>query len=73
MHILTLENGNKSKLELGISNSVEGTYTIDNNKLVLASYDGEKSYAFGISYSSLIIEQEIPNFVKKDTNFKPSE
>ena len=68
--ILTFENSNKFKFELGISKSIEGTYTTDNNKLVLTSTDGGESYMLGITKNTLIIEQEIPNYVKKNTKFK---
>ena len=67
---LSLENSNTFNLELGINKSIKGTYTIDNNKLVLTSNDGNESYTFEIKKNTLIIEQGISNYVKKNTNFK---
>jgi hypothetical protein len=67
---LTLDSSNKFKLELGINKSVEGTYLIDKNKLDLTSSDGDESYILSISNNILIIEQEIPKYVKKGTEFK---
>lgn len=68
--ILSLENSNTFILELGINKSIKGTYAIDNNKLELTSNDGNESYTFEIKKHTLIIEQEISNYVKKNTNFK---
>ena len=66
--ILTLKDNNEFKFELGIGMSIEGTYTVDNNKLVLTSSGGGKSYVFVIAEHTLIIEQEIP-YVKENTKF----
>lgn len=66
--VLTLDNNNKFIFELGIKYTIEGTYTIDNNKLVLNTNGGE-SYTLEITEHSLKIEQEIPN-VKRNTKFK---
>lgn len=61
--------GNKTFIfELGINNTIVGTYTTDNNKLVLNTNGGE-SYTFKITEHSLKNTQEIPN-VKVNTNFK---
>jgi len=73
MPMLTIENSEEFKLELGISKSIEGTYRIGNNKLILTSSDGDENYTLDISNNILVIEQEIPNYVKKSTNFKFSE
>ncbi len=73
MPILTLEDSGEFQFELGISKSVEGRYKVDNNKLVLTSFNGEENYTMDISDSILVIEQEIPNYVKKGTNFKLAE
>jgi len=70
---ITLENGDKFKLELGISKSVKGTYRIDNNKLVFTSSDGDENYTLEINDDILVIEQEIRNYVKKGTRFKLAE
>jgi hypothetical protein len=43
---------------------------IDKNKLDLTSSDGDESYILSISNNILIIEQEIPKYVKKGTEFK---
>jgi len=68
--IITLKDNNEFKFELGIDLSIEGTYTVDNNKLVLTSSGGGgESYVFGIADHTLIIEQEIP-YVKENTKFK---
>lgn len=69
MPILTLEDNNEFKFELGIGNSIRGTYKVDNNKLVLTSSGGGESYLFGITEHTLIIEQEIPSYVKENTKF----
>lgn len=68
--ILTLENNGKFKFELGIGKSIEGTYKVENNKLILTSSDGDESYTLNISNNILVIEEELPNYVKKGTNFK---
>lgn len=73
MPIITLENDDKFRFELGINNSVEGTYRIDNNKLILTSSDGDDNYTLDIFNNVLIIEQEIHNYVKKGTHFKLAE
>lgn len=70
MPIITLEDSDKFKFELGISKSVEGTYKIDNNKLILTSSGGDENYTLNIFSNILVIEQEIRNYVKKDTHFK---
>ena len=69
MPSLTLEDNNEFKFELGIGNSIRGTYKVDNNKLVLTSSGGGESYVFGINEHTLIIEQEIPRDVKENTKF----
>lgn len=66
--ILTLKDNNEFKFELGIGMSIEGTYTVDNNKLVLTSSRGAESYVFGIDEHTLIIEKAIP-YVKENTKF----
>ncbi len=71
--ILTLENRNKFEFELGISKSIEGTYKIDKNKLILASSDGSGDYILDISNNRLVIKQGIPDYVKKGADFKLSE
>ncbi len=71
--ILTLENSNKFKFELGISKSIEGNYKIDKNKLILTSSDGSENYILDISNNRLVIKHEIPGYVKKSANFKFSE
>lgn len=73
MPIITLENNDKFRFELGINNSVEGTYRTDNNKLILTSSDGDEIYTLEINNSILVIEQEIRNYVKKGTRFKLAE
>jgi hypothetical protein len=70
---LTLDSSNKFKFELGISKYIEGTYLIDKKKLILTSSDCDESYIFSISNNILIIEQEIPKYLKKGTKFKISE
>lgn len=70
--VLTIENNNKFKFELGVGKSVEGTYRVDSKKLVLTSVDGDE-YSFSISNNALIIEQEIHSYVKKSTSFNISE
>lgn len=66
--VLSFDNNNKFIFELGINYTIEGRYTIDNNKLVLNTNGGE-SYTLEITEHSLKIEQEIPN-VKRNTKFK---
>lgn len=66
---LYLEDNNTFKFDLAISKSIKGDYKIDNNKLVLNSYDGNESYTFQIIDNTLIIEQEILYYVKKNTKF----
>lgn len=68
--ILTLEDGNKFKFEIGTSTTVEGTYKIAGNKLILSSADGSQSYVFRINNNMLTFEDEIPSCVKKDSLFK---
>ncbi len=68
--ILTLEDGNKFKFEIGTSTTVEGTYKIADNKLILNSADGSQSYVFRINNNMLTFEDEIPSCVKKDSLFK---
>lgn len=68
--ILTLEDGNKFKFEIGTSTTVEGTYKIDDNKLILNSADGSQSYVFRINNNMLTFEDEIPSCVKKNSLFK---
>ena len=68
--ILTLEDGNKFKFEIGTSTTVEGTYKIDDNKLILNSADGSQSYVFRINNNMLTFEDEISSCVKKDSLFK---
>jgi uncharacterized lipoprotein NlpE involved in copper resistance len=70
MPILTLENSNKFKFDLQISKSIEGNYKIDRNKVILTSSDGSENYILDVSNNGLVIEQEIPNHVKKSTSFK---
>lgn len=70
MPILTLEKNNKFEFELGVSKSIQGTYTINNNNLVLTSSKGDESYTLSISNNTLVIQEEIPNFVNKSTIFK---
>ena len=48
MPILTLEDSGEFQFELGISKSVEGRYKVDNNKLVLTSFNGEENYTMEI-------------------------
>ncbi len=67
--ILTLEDGNKFKFEIGTSTTVEGTYKIADNKLILYSADGSQSYVFRIN-NMLTFEDEIPSCVKKNSLFK---
>ncbi len=71
--ILTLEDGNKFKFEIKTSTTIEGTYKIDNNKLVLTSSDQAETYKFSITDKTLIIEEEIPNWVKKNSGFRLAE
>lgn len=71
--IITIENGDKFKLELGINKSVKGTYRIDNSKLILTSSGGDENYTLEINNNILVIEQEIRNYVKKGTRFKLAE
>lgn len=66
---LYLEDNNTFEFDLAISKSIKGDYKIDNNKLVLNSYDGNESYTFQIIDNTLIIEQEILYYVKKNTKF----
>lgn len=66
---LSLEDNNTFKFDLSASKSIEGDYKIDNNKLVLNSNDGNESYTFEIIDQALIIEQEILDYVKKNTEF----
>jgi hypothetical protein len=73
MPIITIENGDKFKLELGINKSVKGTYRIDNSKLILTSSGGDENYTLEINNNILVIEQEIRNYVKKGTRFKLAE
>ncbi|TAH63905.1 MAG: hypothetical protein EWM47_13330 [Anaerolineaceae bacterium] len=73
MPIITLENNDKFRFDLGINNSVEGTYRIDNNKLILTSSGGDENYTLEINNNILVIEQEICNYVKKGTRFKLAE
>lgn len=68
--ILTLENNDRFRLELGIGKSIEGTYKVENNKVVLTSSDGGENYTLNISDNILVIEQELPSYVKRGTNFK---
>ena len=73
MPILTLESSSKFKFELGIGKSIEGTYIAGIDKLVLVPSGETKSYIFRISKNTLIITEEIPNYVKSGTTFKPLE
>ena len=73
MPIITLENNDKFRFELGISKSVEGTYRIDNNKMILTSSDGDENYTLDIYNNTLVTEQEIRNYVKIGTRFKLAE
>ena len=70
MPVLSLEESCTFTLELGINKSIEGTYASEDNKLILTSDDGNESYTFEIKEYGLIIEQEIPGYVKENTNFK---
>lgn len=68
--ILILEEGNKFKFEIGTSTTVEGTYKMADNKLVLNSADSSQRYVFGINNNMLTFEDDIPNCVKKNSLFK---
>ena len=70
MPILSIEDNNTFVLELGINKSIRGTYKIDNSKLELTSDDGNESYAFEIKEYGIVIEREIPGYVKENTVFK---
>jgi ABC-type Fe3+-hydroxamate transport system substrate-binding protein len=71
--ILTLEEGNKFKFEAGFNKTVEGSYKVDSTKLVLTSSDQAETYKFSIKDNLLIIDEEITDCVKKDTEFKLAE
>ena len=55
-------------LEWGIKATIRGTYTVDNNKLILNTIGGE-SYILEITGHSLKNTQEMPN-VRSNTSFK---
>lgn len=54
---------------LAIGETIVGTYRIESNKLILTS-DGNNNYTLNIANNMLVIEQELPGYVKKGTNFK---